>query len=99
MCTVFPKHQESSKGDMLFIEMMLPDGYEVKHIDSYNTNGKKRFQGCFYFKFKSKSDPDNPTISTNCDCPLAILKFASRYQIHICIQCGNPHIVWTIWFD
>lgn len=87
------KHDERCKGDMSFMEALLPKDYIIQHMDSYNHEGKKRFQGCFGLSYQDMVIPMN-------DCPLAILKIAKSYQTYLCTQCGrNPHIVWTIWFD
>ncbi len=91
---MYSKHQTSVKGDMSFMESLLPETIKVQHMDSYNAMGRKRFQGSFIYNFESL-----PPRNCN-DAPLSILKVAKNYQTHICTQCGDqPHIVWTIWFE
>jgi hypothetical protein len=90
---MYTKHQTAAKGDMSFIESLLPESVKVQHVDSYNTERSKRFQGCFMYDFGT-----GRTSACN-EAPLDILKMAKNYQTYICTQCGdNPHIVWTIWF-
>ena len=89
---MYHKHQTSLKGDMSFMENLLPKDVKVQHMDSYNIDGKTRFQGSFYYDFNG--------IQVKCnDCPLEILKLSSKYKTHICDGCGGTHITWTIWFD
>ena len=90
---MYTKHQTSCVGDMSFMEKLLPKEIKVQHIDSYNREGKIRFQGAFYYEF-------TPGIFSTChEAPLEILKIAKSYRIYICTTCmKNPHLTWTIWF-
>lgn len=82
-------------GDLSFIEDLLIDNMKVFHIDSYNIQDDrairpvKRFQGVFYWQWK-----DGRTAIAD-ECPLAILKKCTHYQIRV----NEGHLVWTIWFD
>jgi hypothetical protein len=91
---MYDKHQNESKGDMSFMESLLPENIKAYHMDSYNHKEGKRFQGSFYSNYKN-DDIQFP----NNECPLDILKQSRKYQMNICNCLGNrPHIVWTIWF-
>lgn len=91
---MYHKHQTAVKGDMSFMDNLLPKDVKVQHMDSYNIDGKIRFQGSFYYDFDGKYVKCN-------DCPLEILKLSTKYQTRICEYngCGSPHLTWTIWFD
>lgn len=87
---MYHKHQTAVKGDMSFMDSLLPSSVLVQHMDSYNKDDKRRFQGSFMYNFGATCN----------DAPLAILKIATKYKTSICTQCGQtPHIIWTIWFD
>lgn len=50
---MYSKHQNVSNGDMSFIEAFLPDSVKAFHMDSYNIEDKKRFQGSFIYDFNT----------------------------------------------
>ena len=89
---MYNEHQTYCNGDMSFMEILLPEKVKVQHMDSYNLNEKRRFQGAFYYQFGDMQVICN-------DAPLEILKIAKSYKTHICNCKKEPHITWTIWFD
>ena len=90
---MYDKHQNISKGDMSFIENLLPETVKVFHIDSYNTEGKQRFQGSFMYDFNIDR------LSTCNEAPIEVLKQCKKYSVRMCTCTQTPHLVWTIWFD
>ena len=84
-------HNNDVNGDFSFMEDLLPKNITAFHMDSYNNEHGKRFQGAFYYTFGDRKSVCN-------DVPLEILKLAINYQTHICQCMGNQHITWTIWF-
>jgi hypothetical protein len=88
---MYYKHQNESKGDMSFIEDLLPNNVKIYHMDSYNIDNDRRFQGSFYYDFKGNYVTSN-------ECPLPVLKLARKYQMNICTCKDVPHVTWTIWF-
>jgi len=88
---MFEKHQESCEGDFSFMEELIPEGVCVHHMDSYNIDGKIRFQGSFYYQFPKKKVACN-------EAPKELLKKAINYSIDICGCDSKPHLTWSIWF-
>jgi hypothetical protein len=89
---MYRKHQNECHGDMSFMEKFVPEHIKIFHMDSFNTDEGKRFQGSFYSEFCDAIYPVN-------EAPLELLKAATRYQFNICDCRDEPHITWTIWFD
>jgi hypothetical protein len=88
---MYNKHQNVSDGDMSFIEAHLPDSVKVFHMDSYNIDDRKRFQGSFIYDFGGRLSACN-------EAPLEVLNQCKRYSVRICTCKEVPHLVWTIWF-
>lgn len=89
---MYNKHQNVSNGDMSFIEAFLPDSVKAFHMDSYNIEDKKRFQGSFIYDFNIDR------LSACNEAPLEVLNQCKKYSVRICTCKEVPHLVWTIWF-
>jgi len=91
--SLYRGHDESIQGDSSFIDLLLPDNIYAYHIDTYDVEGRKKFQGSFF-----RTYPEHGLETVVNDPPLEVLKAAQNYSIIICTTCGDPHLVWTLWF-
>lgn len=92
---MYNKHQSVCTGDMSFMESLIPPNVKVWHMDSYNNEHGKRFQGSFYYEWN-----DAGNVKCN-EAPLPVLAISKNYIVRSCdcLKSHEHHMIWTIWFD